>query len=214
MSRSLASWRDCRLTFLGVPRRCRHLVGEWAARHRGPDADGAAALTMRGCRRSLALILAGWLLLPAVALAVPASVGSLDSSYGNDAPDALVTSFGGQTFDPGGLAALPDGASLVADKDAVGLAQLTGDQSQGAGAPDPGFGLDGIVAGPVPDESDAVAVTPGGSYLVAGSSNGKLMVAQFKPNGSLDTSFASGSPTWQIHSESLTSVLRPGTLRR
>ena len=104
----------------------------------------------------------------------------------------------GGAYDPGQIAALAGGASLVADQDALGLTKVTESGSLTAE-----FGQDGLATVGHPDAlpdagGTAVAVTPGGgSYVVAGqfgASSQTLAVAQFTAEGALDTSFASQDP--------------------
>jgi uncharacterized delta-60 repeat protein len=150
-----------------------------------------------GFRAAPAVAAAVAILMMASATQASSVVGSLDLSYGTDGSgDALIQGPSGTAYDPGGLTALPDGSSLVADERALGLTELSS-----GGAPVPGFGSGGtakVAFGSVGDSNtSAVALAPSGtSYLVTGTiDENDLAVAEFNSDGTLDTSFASGSPT-------------------
>jgi uncharacterized delta-60 repeat protein len=141
----------------------------------------------------------------AASTASAAVLGSLDGEFGNEHPYARLTGPGDSLYNPGGIAALPGGGSLVAEANSrLGLTRLTAE-----GAPDPTFGTAGTATIRSVDsdnsEGSAVAIASNGDYLVVGtvaaSVGEQLAVAEFTseevegkgPAGTLDGSFASGS---------------------
>jgi uncharacterized delta-60 repeat protein len=171
-----------------------------------------AVLLTRRARRTIAClsrplvvctVLATALL--ATSTASAAVLGSLDGEFGSEHPYARLTGPGDSLYNPGGIAALPGGGSLVAEANSrLGLTRLTPE-----GAPDPAFGTAGTATIRSVDsdnsEGSAVAIAANGDYLVVGtvaaSVSEQLAVAEFTseevegrgPAGTLDSSFASGS---------------------
>ncbi len=173
--------------------------------HRNSRSAGRRSPEHLERRRWLATlaVLATILIAPAGTLAAP--LGSPDSAYGNDPPFARITPPTGSGFpyDPGGVLALEKGGLLVADGDDLGVTRLTPQTPLNAGGLlDSTFGSGGTAAvrPELIDNSsaNAVAVTPSGAYVVAGTAGGRLAVAEFtsaeqgeEGAGALDTSFAS-----------------------
>jgi uncharacterized delta-60 repeat protein len=114
--------------------------------------------------------------------------GTLDTSFSGDG--IVTTSLGTQSDEARAVAIQPDGKIVVAgDTDqAFALARYLPD-----GTLDPSFDGDGKVAG-FTGEANGVAVTPGGSILIAGARGGPhgdldVFVASYSPDGALDTGF-------------------------
>jgi uncharacterized delta-60 repeat protein len=167
----------------------------------------AGSLTVR-LPRSIAAVAAVAVLataLLATSTASAAVLGSLDGEFGNEHPYARLAGPGDSLYNPGGIAALPGGGSLVAEANSrLGLTRLTPE-----GAPDPAFGTAGTATIRSVDsdnsEGSALAIAANGDYLVVGTAAAavgeQLAVAEFTseevegkgPAGSLDSSFASGS---------------------
>lgn len=158
---------------------------------------------------SVSALVAGLLALatPSPAVAAP---GDLDPSWDGDG--IATTAFNAGGDDEGNAAAaLPDGSVVVAGKafdgttdTHMGIAKYRAD-----GTLDPAFNGSGTVEVPFffgdpagsdtnGDEAFAVAVTPGGDILAAGSASrndgsGALAVARYNANGTPDTGFGGGT---------------------
>ena len=119
--------------------------------------------------------------------------GTPDATFGNggvviatvDAPAV------GEFVDVVDVALQPDGDVVVAGNTSQGfLARFKPD-----GTPDPGFGFGGIVT-PVSTDptqgvlgASTVSILPGGEILFVGDDGDETVVAQYNPDGSLDTTF-------------------------
>ena len=129
--------------------------------------------------------------------------GALDPAFGNDPPnptgDGIVRiDFPGTDDFATGVAVDRTGRTLVTGYSRSGpspgpaelwLARLTAD-----GALDPAFGSGGVVVGGdgVNDQGEDVEVLGDGRILVAGVSDGDLVVLRFRQNGTPDTAFGAG----------------------
>jgi uncharacterized delta-60 repeat protein len=107
--------------------------------------------------------------------------GTADSTFGSGG----VTSFGGLAA---AIAVQSDGKILTVDSNAMLVRRFLAD-----GSADPGFG-DGGAASSIFSAAggQALAVTPGGQIVAAGSSQGDFAVARLNADGSPDASFGTG----------------------
>jgi uncharacterized delta-60 repeat protein len=73
---------------------------------------------------------------------------------------------------------------------------------------DPAFGTGGVLASDLGGEdlANGVAIRPGGSVVVAGSSFDQMMAAQYAPDGTLDPSFGNGGVVRISHDPTLSSA--------
>ena len=156
---------------------------------------------------------------PAAAVARFTGTGALDSSFGNDPPNSLADGivridFPGATADFASAVTVDragrllvtgkTGAPFTSGPNDIFLARLRKD-----GSPDPSFGEGGFaIAGPgTNDQGEDVAVLPSGNILVAGVTDGDLVLLRYRPSGRLDKSFGGGdgiaeAPGFGIESES------------
>jgi len=116
--------------------------------------------------------------------------GALDQSFGQGGAVSASSAKESYFVEAVGLAVREDGSILVAGRRA--LYAFTS-----AGAPDPGFGKDGVVE--VSGTAGALLGLPGGKAALAGSSGesccektGSFVVSRYLPNGSPDPEFGSG----------------------
>jgi uncharacterized delta-60 repeat protein len=150
-------------------------------------------------KRMKALLLGGFLVsLLGASLAVPAGIGELDSSFGEDGRVATaLNQFGDQAY---ALIVQPDGRILVAGSSSNGanldfaLVRYTQD-----GVLDPSFNLDGTVTtmvGREDDEIAAIAVQNDGYIVAAGysvtESGRDFALVRYTPDGLPDHSFGLG----------------------
>lgn len=112
--------------------------------------------------------------------------GKTDTSFGYKG--AVTTNIGSKEDAAYAVAVLPDGKILAVGTSGskVGLVRYTD-----AGELDTAFGTNGSVATPAGEAArgSAVSVQPDGKVVVAGSSDGDVLLARYEADGSLDPSF-------------------------
>lgn len=158
------------------------------------------------------------------ALAAFDPTGALAPSFGNDPPnptgDGIVALdfAGGSDFvnavavdDRGRTLAVgrTGGSTAAAAKDIFVVRRLAD------GSPDPSFSGGAVMLNPgTSDEADDVLILPDGRIIVAGGSDGDLVLARLRANGTLDPSFGKGGiarvPGLGVEVGQATEVVRDG----
>src|SRR6266566_313079 len=115
--------------------------------------------------------------------------GSLDSTFGTGG--TVLTSFGGNLSAAFDVAVQPDDKIVavgVAGSD-FGIARYSAN-----GTLDPTFGSGGLVTTDFggSDQANGIALQPDGKIVVVGPLQGKIGVARYNTDGSLDSTFGSG----------------------
>jgi uncharacterized delta-60 repeat protein len=129
--------------------------------------------------------------------------GEIDTTFGNDPPrppgdGKTVLDFGTSDGQASAVAPAPHGGLYLAGTTGTFTATGTRDiflaRLQRDGSLAPSFGAGGmVIANPgTTDEGDDVAVQKDGRILVAGVTDGNLILLRYRPNGMPDTSFGGG----------------------
>jgi uncharacterized delta-60 repeat protein len=122
--------------------------------------------------------------------------GSLDTTFGAGGSDG-----NGRTRIPfdarsGDMLLLGDGRIVVVGQSEQNFGDFNVARYNSNGTLDGNFGVGGLVKTEfgtlVASQANAVALAPGGKIVVAGASEGKLALARFNANGSLDDTFSPG----------------------